>query len=58
MVTCGVETFACDECRTERTHDTCNIGAHDLYAGNALEAAQYGIVIKCTTLYDHVFSKL
>ena len=46
-----------NQSRTKSTHDTCNIRSDCFTAGNTFKAAQDGIIIESSTLYDNVFSK-
>ena len=47
-----------DQCRTESTHDTGDVGTDGLAVGNFLKAAQNGIVVEGTALYYDIFTKL
>ena len=45
-------------CRSGFTHDTGNVRADCLTAGDLLKTAENRIVIEGTALYDHVFSEI
>ena len=50
--------LSCDQGRTERTHDTGDIRADGLAAGDLLKAAENSVVVEGTALYDDVLSQL
>ena len=50
--------LAGNECRAERAHDAGDVRTHGLAAGDALEAAEHGVVIERTTLNDDVFTQI
>ena len=50
-------TVSCDKCSTECTHDTCDIRADRLTAGDCLEASKNCIVVERTALYNDMLAK-
>ena len=48
----------CDQRRTERAHDSCNIRPDDFTLRDALEASKDRVVIKCSALHHNVLSQL
>ena len=53
-----MKTLTGDQRGTESPHDAGNIRTYDFYTGDALKAAQNSIIVKCSTLYDHVPAQL
>ena len=50
-------TFLCNKCRAKSTHDTGDIGADGLAVSDLLEAAQYSLVIECSTLQHNMLAQ-
>ncbi len=50
--------FPCDQGSTKSTHDSGNIRTGGMYACDFLKAAQNGIIVECTTLYNDILSKV
>ena len=51
-------TLACDQCRTEGTHDAGDIRTGDMGIEEVLEGAEDGIIIEGTTLHDDVLTEI
>ena len=53
-----VETFFCDQCCAESSHDTGNVRADCTAARDLLKAAKNGVIIEGTALHNYMFSKI
>ena len=54
----SIVALSCNQSRTEGTHDTGDVRADCLTAGDLLKAAENRIVVEGTALHDHVFSEV
>ena len=51
-------TLSGDQSRAKRAHDTCDIRTYRFAAGNLLKATEDSVIIKSTSLYNHMVSKV
>ena len=58
LISTGMEAFSCDQRSTESSHDAGDIRADNLHTGDALKAAEHGIIVKGTALNHHVPAQL
>ena len=50
--------LAGDQCGTEGPHDTGNVRTYGFTTGDTFEAAQYGIIVEGSTLYNNLFAEI
>ena len=50
--------FSGDQGCAESTHNTGDIRAYSVTAGNPFKTAQYGIIVECSALYYYIFTKV
>ena len=50
--------LSCDQGRAEGAHDTGNIGAHSLTAGDLLEASEHRVVVEGAALDNNMISEV
>ena len=51
-------TLTGDQCRAEGTHDTCDIRADGIAAGDPLEASEDCVIVEGSALYNDVLSEV
>ena len=54
----AVPTFFCDKCRTERTHNTCNIRTDNIFTCQKFKTTKYSVVVESTALNNDISTHL